>query len=92
MGRRPLIVPTVLLHVALPLDVHTKLTAHLFSELEGRVPKGAYQTFLTEHLREIFAGKSLDLAPYVAGASPGAFVVKGSVEAILALKYRLEAS
>lgn len=91
MARRPNAIPSVMLHVALPLPEHTRLTAHLYSELEQRVPFGAYQAFVVERLREHFAGKSLDLSPYVAGANPGDFVVRGSPETILALKYRLEA-
>ena len=89
MPRKPNLIPSVQLNVALPLDVHTRLSAHLYSPLEGRVPLGAYQRFLTELLRERFDGKSLDLAPYIVGGTPGAFVVSGRTEAIRALKYKL---
>jgi len=90
MGRRLNVVPTVYLNVGLPLDLHTRLSAELYSELEGRVPFGAYQRFFSELLRERFSGKSLDLAPYIPDASPDAFVVRGEVPAILALRYHLE--
>ena len=92
MSRRPNLIPSIQLNVALPLDVHTQLSAHLYSELEGRVPFGAYQKFLVDLLRLHFRGKELELSPYIPNAVPGAFIVKGPVDAILALKYRLEAT
>lgn len=45
----------IMLHVALPLSIRTRLDLHLFSELEGRVPKGAYQEFFIERLQEYFS-------------------------------------
>jgi hypothetical protein len=92
MGRRKNLIPTEFLTVGLPLDVHTQMTAHLYSELEGRVPLGSYQRFLSELIRAYFSDKRLDLAPYVANAPSGAFIIHGSPEAILAAKYALEKS
>ena len=89
MSRRPNPIPSVQLNVALPLDVHTRLSAHLSSELEQRVPFGAYQRFLVELIRERFDGKSLDLAPFLEGVPADTFRVSGTTEAILALKYKL---
>ena len=89
MGRRKNLIPSIMLNVALPLDVHTRLSAQLYSELEGRVPVGAYQRFFVEMIRERFEGKSLDLAPFIPEAPAGAFIVNGTTESILALKYRL---
>ncbi len=48
------IIPTQLLNVAIPLPSHTRLTLHLYSELEQRVPHGAYSRFITERLDEFF--------------------------------------
>lgn len=90
MSRRPNLIPPVQLNVALPLDVHTQLTAHLYSELEGRVPHGAYSRFLVDLIKTHFSGKELELSPYIPNAAPGAFVVRGAADAILALKYQLE--
>lgn len=92
MGRRANLIPTIQLNVGLPLDVHTRLSAFLYSELEGRVPLGAYQRFLSDLIRSHFSEKSLDLAPYVPNAAPGAFIIHGSPEAILAAKDALEKS
>ena len=60
MPRRPNLIPSVMLNTALPLDVHTQLSSFLYSDLEGRVPHGAYQRFLVDLIREYFAGDSLD--------------------------------
>lgn len=43
------------LHLHLPEDVMAKLYIHLFSEVEGRVPMGAYQRFLSARIREYFS-------------------------------------
>lgn len=85
MARRPNPIPSEQLNVALPLDVHTRLSAELYSDLEGRVPHGAYSRFLVELLRRHFAEQSLDLAPWL-GAPAGAFVVSGNPETIIRLK------
>ena len=82
MGRRPNLIPSVMLNVALPLDIHTRMTAFLYSELEGRVPHGAYQSFLVERIREFFGDEALDLAPWFAEAPVGAWVVRGTPQAI----------
>ena len=89
MSRRPNIVPSIMLNVALPAPVHTALTLHLFSELEGRVPLGAYQRFLCERIQEFFRHRRLDLAPW-AGTDPGAFVVSGAPEALCVLEKALK--
>ena len=88
-GRKPLTVPTVALNVALPEDWRTRLDLLLFSEFEGRVPKGAYQRFFLERLVDYFDTKPLDLAPYI-GSLPGERVVRGHPLTIEALKAALE--
>lgn len=89
MSRRPNLIPSVNLTVALPLDVHTQLSSYLYSALEGRVPQGAYQRFLSDLIRGFFGGKELDLAPWL-GTPAGAFTVHGSREAIAALTVKLK--
>lgn len=89
MPRRASIDSPVLLHLGLPSSVMAKLSLHLYSGAEGCVPRGAYRRFFLERLREFFDGESLDLAPYT-GAPPGAFVLRGSPEAIKLLRRRLE--
>ena len=89
MSRRPNTVPSIMLNVALPQPVHTLLTLHLFSELEGRVPLGAYQRFLSDRIDEYFRQRHLDLAPW-AGTDPGTFIVSGSTESLEVLKKTLK--
>lgn len=81
MSRPPAIVPPAFLHLQLPLEIKTQLALHLFSELEQRIPKGAYQAFFIQRLREYFEGRRLDLAPYVS-SPPGACIVSGSAATI----------
>jgi len=91
MSRHANPIPSQPLNVALPLPLYTKLGAHLYSELEMRVPHGAYSRFMIDLLQLHFAQRELDLAPFV-NAPPGAFVIKGSPEAINALTVKLEQS
>ena len=89
MSRRPNALPSQMLNVALPLPLMTQLSARLYSELEGRVPHGAFSRFFVDLLRGEFTAAHLDLAPFT-GSIPGAFVVQGSPEAIATLKHLLE--
>lgn len=47
-----------------PESVRALLDLALYSEVEGRVPKGAYQTFLVARVKEHFEWQSLDLTPF----------------------------
>ena len=89
--KRPNVIPSQPLNVVLPLPLYTQLGAHLFSELEQRVPHGAFSRFMIDLLRAYFSHKTLDLSPFV-GSAPGAFLIQGSPEAIAALKTLLESS
>jgi hypothetical protein len=81
MSRPPNIIPSVDLHVTLPQDLKQKLDLMLFSEVEQRIPKGAYQQFFCARLREWMELRNLDLAPWSGGA-PGEWVLKGRKEAL----------
>jgi len=54
MSRRPNVIPSVKLTTHIPLDVMNRLNAHLYSPVEGCVPRGAYQKFLVERINEFF--------------------------------------
>jgi hypothetical protein len=54
MSRPPNILRSVSLHTMLPEDLYAKLTVHLYSESEQRVPKGSYQRFICERITEFF--------------------------------------
>lgn len=89
VAKTPSIIPSRQLNVALPLPIYTKLVSHLYSELEGRVPHGAFSRFMVDRLQVYFTEASLDLAPYV-GSAPGTMQVTGTPEAIAALTKVLE--
>lgn len=92
MPRSPNVIPSIKLHTSLPEDLHAKLTLHLFSDLEGRVPACAYQEFFCERIREYFEHKHLDLAPYIPGMGAGNCVVSGAPVSIEMLKHILDRS
>lgn len=88
MPRRPSPIRPTLLHVSLPEDIRGRLDLHLFSPLEQRVPKGAYQTFFIERILDFFKTRRLDLSLY--GLPPGYFV-RGPIEMVTALEELLRA-
>lgn len=75
-GRPKLAVPSRSLNTHLDEALMARLDLELFSALEGRVPKGAYQRFFNSLLRDYFATQSFDLAPFL-GALPGEATVRG---------------
>lgn len=83
------VIPSVFLTLALPSDLHMKLSLHLFSELDGRVPQGAYMRFIGGLLREYFAQAHLDLAEWT-GAEAGEQVVHGEAATIATLHETLQ--
>lgn len=76
MGRHAKVTPSRPLHVILDKDDMDKVDAHLWSEFENRVPLGSYQRFFTSLIREFFATRELDLAPYT-GSMPGEQIIRG---------------
>lgn len=89
MGHPINLVPCTPLNTSLPVDVRARLDLHLFSDVEGRVPKGAYQRLLTDLINQYLDGRALDLAPYLS-LQPGTAVVRGTSQAIDILKDKLE--
>ena len=89
MSRHPNPVPPKLLNLSLPEDLHATLTLHLYSDLEGRVPHGAYSKFFAERIREFLGRRELDLAPY-ANVDEGAAIVSAPVETISLLQRLLK--
>ena len=89
MPRPPNLIPSVKLTTALPLDVITQMNAFLYSPLEGKVPAGSHQRFLSERIREYFNHASVDLAEFNPNLTTGALIVTGSPEAITLLRNML---
>ena len=89
MSRRPNVIRPSLLHVSLPEDIRAKIDLLLWSELEGRVPKGAYQRFFVERIQEFFGWSRIDLTPF---GYPQGFFVAGPKEMLDQVKLTLERS
>jgi len=89
MARPKNAVPSTLLNVAIPEDIRGRLDLHLFSELEGRVPHGAYSRFIVDQLKGFFSDKRIDLALYVPGV-PNGTLVRGSPEVVALLEEILD--
>lgn len=83
-GRPPLVNPTRALNVHLDEQQAARMDLFLFSELEGRVPKGSYQRFFNDLLRRFFDHQELDLGPFI-GALPGEHVIRGTPETLAKL-------
>lgn len=83
MARPKAPVPKVVLNLWLPLEVRTKLDLHLVSELEGRVPHGAYSDFFTARVKEHFEWETLDLGLH---GGPAGYFIRGPKEMIAWLK------
>jgi hypothetical protein len=59
VARPPSIIRPVRLSTTLPEDIRARLDLYLYSEVEGRVPLGAYQKFIIERIREFFDRRHL---------------------------------
>lgn len=88
--RRPNIVRPVTLHTTLPENIRAQLDLYLWSEVEGCVPKGAYQQFIIDRIREHLQARSVDLGYYLPEHVPG-LIVRGSPLAIEVLSKLLGA-
>lgn len=89
MGRRPLIRPTVSLDVHIDAELRTRLDLLLWSEAEGRVPKGAYQRVFNALISQFLDHKTLDLSRFL-GTLPGEATVRGHPMTIECLAEILE--
>lgn len=67
----------------LPLEVRAALDLHLVSDLEGRVPHGAYIEFFSARTKEYLEWETLDLGLF---GGPAGYFVKGPKEMIQYLK------
>ena len=89
-GPKPAVEKNELLNLSLPPYLVARLKLFLWSDLEGRVPKGAYQKFFTDRLREYFdLYKPLDVSSFL-GVPPSTHVVLGEASTIAALLHHLK--
>ena len=84
-GRKPLLERSVSTNVHLPETLRARLDLHLFSTLDGRVPKGAYQRFFIERLGEFFSRRVVDIGPLL-GQPPGRHLISAKPDTIAAIE------
>lgn len=71
MPRPPRLMRPVRKNLAVPEDIAARVDLELFSELEGRVPHGAWSKFVTELIREYYRKKDAFVAETVAQLNKG---------------------
>lgn len=65
MARRPNILRPTSLHLTLPEDLRVKLDLHLWSPAQGCIPRGAYNQFVGQLIRDFIVQKDNTPAPPV---------------------------
>lgn len=90
-GRKPLVEPSIPTHLHLPASWRTRLDLILFSPVEGRIPKGAYQRFFLSRLVEFFDTREMDLGPYL-GSLPREHLLRARPATLEALERLLQAT
>lgn len=76
MPRKPAVTPNKSLHTTLPASLAARLDLFLWSEVEGRIPRSAYQDFISARINEFFDLRSLDIGPMIGVDFP--CIIKGS--------------
>lgn len=61
MPRKASVTPNKHLHTTIPADLAARLELYLYSEVEGRVPQGAYQEFVCRAIRNFFATRTINI-------------------------------
>lgn len=89
MPRPKSVEPSERVYFHLPAALHTKVKLALFSEVEGRVPYGAWADLLIPLINERFSHSHLDLGPFL-GKPAGTFIVKGEPTVLAMLETYLK--
>lgn len=89
MPRPRNIMPTREIKMSLPEDVALRLQLFLTSDLDGKVPFGAYQQFFVARINEFLATRTLDISEPL-GAEPGTYSVRATTTTLQALATKLE--
>lgn len=82
MSRKPNLIPSKVLNLALPLPLFEQMENFLFSDLEGRVPHGEYSRWLSQRIRDYFSEIPFDLALLIPSCPPGVFLLRGDAKAV----------
>jgi hypothetical protein len=88
MPRKAAITPNKHLHTTIPADLAARLDLYLWSEVEGRVPQGAYQQFICVAIQKFFSERSIDIGPMIGLETP--VILTGTPEALATLTTLLE--
>ena len=86
MPRKRAIDPPTAFHVMIPESDKGWIDAHLWSDLDGRVPHGAHRAWLLARLEEYRDWESLQLTPF---GFPSGYFIRAPREVVQALKERL---
>lgn len=89
MGRVKNAIASDALLVRLPAEEAAMLRLHLHSELEGRIPRGAFRDFFAARIREYFKAETLDLSPYL-GLPPCSALVRCAPETAELIRMKME--
>lgn len=81
--------PSIPLEVALDPALRARLDLLLYSEVEGRIPLGAYKRFFESLLTIALDWVTFDLSPY-AGTLPGELTLRARPEVAAKLRSLLE--
>lgn len=84
MARPKAVTPNEHLHITLKAEVKQRLDLMLYSEVEGRIPKGAHKEFVEARINEWFDWKNTPLEPF---GFPQGFFITGPqpmVDAVVA--------
>ena len=87
MSRTASLNPNDRLNIAINPELKARIGLILFSEMEGRVPKGAWQAFIEARMREWLQWRQQPLEQF--GFPPG-FFVTGPAEMVEAVTDRLK--
>lgn len=89
MPRPKNVVQTKPLTLALPVPLLTKVMLTLYSDLEQRVPTGAYQRFFSERIQEYFSTSTRDFS-HLRNLPAGSLVVRATPETLDLLEATLK--
>lgn len=67
------------LTIALPTTILDRLNAHLYSDIEARIPVGSHQAFFIERIREFFVWRREGLESF---GFPAGYFIAGPKEMV----------
>lgn len=82
MPRKPSITPNKHIHTTIPADLAARLDLFLWSDVEKRVPQGAYQSFFCDAIRDFFNKRTVDVAPYIPAATIGQHLITAAPDTL----------